>query len=185
MATFSSDLCKHTILWDHFIQSTVCLNGYLYCAMLPYSPIAQALQNVAQEIDNAAETTPELVAVAEQLKDIADGIDKVVDDKIQTVQNRFSYATFREAAACVLGTLPPLNLRQRVMAVYHVGVGFFLQEERNQGAGTQGTIQGWPEQFIRENHELNQAVEDAGGIVSFCMFVCIHTYFPTILPCVV
>lgn len=126
---------------------------------------ATALQDAAQHMDNAAEGSP-VQAVAKELKDIAYKIDTVADQKISHVQNRLSFSVFREAVGDMFQQLPPLNVRQRVMAVYHMGANFFLREERSQGQGVQGTIQSWPDQYFDETPELRDAVEAEGGLVS-------------------
>ena len=117
-------------------------------------------------IDNAAHAAPELMAVAEGLKGIAKEIDKVADLKLNAVQNRLSFDVFRNVVASVFEQIPPLNVRQQVMAVYHVGVNFFLREERSQGPGIQGTIQSWPDQYFEENPAIREAAESEGGMAS-------------------
>ena len=125
-------------------------------------PAAEALQSV----DNAGDPYPVVAAVAEELRGIANEMDRVADEKICHVQNRLSFDVFREAVAGVFQRFPKLNVKQQVMAVYHVGASFFLREERSQGPGTQGTIQSWPEQYFREDGKIREAVEKAGGLVS-------------------
>ena len=106
------------------------------------------------------------MAVAERLKGIAKEIDRVADLKLDAVQNRLSFDVFRNVVASVFEQLPSLNVRQRVMAVYRVGVNFFLREERSQGPGIQGTIQSWPDQYFEEDPAIREAVESEGGMAS-------------------
>ena len=126
---------------------------------------AAALQDAAQTIDNAAEGSP-VRTVAKELKDIAHEIDSVADQKLSHVQNRLSFSVFCETVGDMFQRLPQLNVRQRVMAVYHMGANFFLREERSQGQGGKGTIQSWPDQYFHETPELRDAVEAEGGLVS-------------------
>ena len=133
------------------------------CLLLP---AADALQSAAQAIDSVGEPCPEAMAVAEELRSFAHKIDEVADKKIGHVQNRLSFDVFRDVVTNVFQRFPELNVKQRVMAVYHVGASFFLREERSQGPGTQGTIQSWPEQYFREDGKIREDVERAGGLVS-------------------
>lgn len=125
---------------------------------------ADALQSAAQAIDSVGEPCPEAMAVAEELRSFAHKIDEVADKKIGHVQNRLSFDVFRDVVTNVFQRFPELNVKQRVMAVYHVGASFFLREERSQGPGTQGTIQSWPEQYFREDGKIREDVERAGGL---------------------
>ena len=137
------------------------------CSSSSFPSVADVLLNAAQTIDSAAgEAFPAVVVVSRELKDIAREIDNVANKKISDVQNRLSFSAFRDAVKEVFEVFPDLKLRQRVMAVYHVGANFFLREDRSQGQGIHGTIQRWPDQFLEETPELMDAAEAEGGLVS-------------------
>lgn len=134
------------------------------CFLLPVA--AAALQNAAHPIDNAGVPSPEVMTVAEELRGIAHEMDDIANKKISQVQNRLTFDAFREAVTSVFQRFTELNVKQQVMAVYHVGASFFLREKRSEGPGTQGTIQSWPEQYFKESNDIQKAVEEAGGLVS-------------------